>query len=662
MDVPDDSEENRRLRRTMRDLVALSTLPAVWSGLPLAGIARSLADVLVDMLALDLVYISLASPIEKSIEIVRARNRREPVAAEAVRALVEQAMTSEGAATLVAPAFLGGGDLQVAVTRFGIGAEHGTLITASARPSFPTEQDRLLLGVGANQTAIVLQRRRAEDEARIAGEQARTILESITDAFLAVDQDWRFTYLNRQAEEVFERTRADLLGKVLWDEYPGLIGSEFEKVYRAAAARTAGSVTSYFPDHERWYEVHAYPATNGIAVYFRDVTVQKLADDEQRKMAADLAEADRRKNEFLATLAHELRNPLAPIRTGVQILRLAGDVPSVVEDAREMMDRQLGQMVRLIDDLMDISRITSGKVELRKERVALTTVVNSAIETSRPLIASMGHQLEVTFPTQHLAVDADVTRLSQVFMNLLNNAAKYSEHGSRIHLSVTRDGDDVVVSVKDHGIGIAADQLPTIFDMFAQVDRSLERSQGGLGIGLTLVKRLVEMHGGTVVARSEGPNLGAELIVRLPLVVEEHVSDAVDRDDNPPIRSSLRILIVDDNEDGADTLASMLEYLGNDIRVAYDGEAAVAASAEFRPDVVLLDIGLPKLNGYDACRRIRLQPGGEALVIIAQTGWGQLTDRELSREAGFDHHMVKPLDPAALQKLLGDVQRARGNR
>jgi CheY-like chemotaxis protein len=275
--------------------------------------------------------------------------------------------------------------------------------------------------------------------------------------------------------------------------------------------------------------------------------------------------------------------------------------------------------------------------------------VNSAIETTRPLIEKMSQTLELSLPAADVLVDADLTRLAQVFMNLLNNAAKYSERGSRIELRAERRGRDVLVAVKDAGIGIAADHLPTIFDMFSQAERSLDRAQGGLGIGLTLVKRLVEMHGGSVEAHSAGPNLGSEFVVRLPIVVDQSASLAAVLEVEPPSRSSLRILVVDDNQDGADTLATMLEYMGNVIRVAYDGEAAVAATAEFRPDVVLLDIGLPKLDGYEACRRIRAQPGGNAVVVVAQTGWGQVADRERTREAGFDHHMVKPVDPKALE-------------
>jgi len=394
-----------------------------------------------------------------------------------------------------------------------------------------------------------------------------------------------------------------------------------------------------------------------------DITERKRDEDKLRQLAADLSEADRRKNEFLATLAHELRNPLAPIRNGLQVMKLAGGKQATIEQARSMMERQLTQMVRLVDDLMDVSRISRGKLELRKERVPLAAVLNSAVETSRPMIEQMGHELTVTLPKQALFVDADLTRLAQVFLNLLNNAAKYSDPGGHILLNVERQGSDAVVTVKDTGVGIAADQLPHIFEMFTQVDRSLEKSQGGLGIGLTLVKRLVEMHGGRVEAKSEGPGKGSEFVVRLLVVVEASQPQAPGVEDEPAAtESSLRILIVDDNRDGADSLSQMLKMMGNDTRTAYDGQQGVDTAGEYRPDVVLLDIGLPKLNGYDACRRIREQPWGKAVVLIAVTGWGQDEDRRRSHEAGFDHHLVKPVDPQALMAMLARFNVGHENR
>ena len=384
-----------------------------------------------------------------------------------------------------------------------------------------------------------------------------------------------------------------------------------------------------------------------------DIDDQRRTADELRDVAARLSEADRRKDEFLATLAHELRNPLAPIRNALQVMRLAPDDGETVEKARTMMERQIAQMVRLVDDLLDVSRISRGKLDLRLERVELAAVLSSALETSRPLIEAGGHALTVVLPPDPILLDADMTRLAQVFANVLNNAAKYSDPGGRIAVVAELRGDAAVVSVRDTGVGIPPDMIPTIFDLFTQVDRSLEKSQGGLGIGLSLVKRLVEMHGGTVEARSDGQGLGSEFAVRLPVIAGEPTAEPprpIGASEAPSVRR--RIAVADDNVDSAESLGQLLELLGNDVRTANDGMAAVALAAEFRPDVILLDIGMPKLNGYEACRRIREQPWGKTAVIIALTGWGQDDDRRLSKEAGFDHHLVKPVDPAELERLL----------
>ena len=382
-----------------------------------------------------------------------------------------------------------------------------------------------------------------------------------------------------------------------------------------------------------------------------DVSERRRMENDLRQLAADLSEADRRKDVFLATLAHELRNPLAPLRNAVQVLRLAGDRADAVGPVVGLMERQLGQMVRLVDDLLDVSRISRGTLDLRTNRVDLAAVIESAVETSRPLIDLMGHELAVTLPDPPVVVEADPTRLAQVFMNLLNNAAKYSERAGRIWLVADRRDGGVVVSVRDTGVGIPADKLGGVFDLFSQVDGTSTLSQGGLGIGLSLVKRLVEMHGGEIEARSAGPGRGSEFVVRLPVVADPSTPrPAVS--DKPAAVTSLRILVVDDNRDGADSLAMMLGMFGGDTRTAYDGLAGVDAAEQFRPDVALFDIGLPKLNGYEACRRIRQQTWGKGVVLIAVTGWGQDEDRRRSHDAGFDHHLVKPVDPQNLMELL----------
>ncbi len=515
----------------------------------------------------------------------------------------------------------------------------------------PFSARELLARVGGTLALAKARREAMRREEELKAETAN-VLENIAEGFFALDGEFRFTYVNAEAERLNGVRREDLLGRPIWEVFPAILGTRVETEYRRAMSeRVPVRFENLYEPWSRWFEIDVYPTdTDGLAIYFRDIT------DRKRDMEA-LQEADRRKDEFLATLAHELRNPLAPIRNGLQILRLAKDDREAEERARAMIERQVRQMVRLIDDLLDLSRISRGKVELRRERIPLETVVQNAVETSRPLIEQSGHRLTLDLPAEPLCVDADVTRIAQVVANLLNNAAKYTEPGGDIRLTVSSGESDVAISVQDNGVGIPAPMLPQIFEMFTQVDRSLERSQGGLGIGLTLVKRLVEMHGGTVEARSQGHGQGSEFVIRLPLL------KAAPEDSPPPADGELaagasgrrRILVADDNVDSAVSLTLMLEFMGNEVRTAHDGIEAVAAAAEFRPELILLDIGMPGMNGYDACREIRRQPWGQGTVIAALTGWGQDEDKRRSREAGFDQHLIKPVEPAALDRLLASL-------
>jgi signal transduction histidine kinase len=386
----------------------------------------------------------------------------------------------------------------------------------------------------------------------------------------------------------------------------------------------------------------------------RDRT-RKLQESEAR-----LLEASRRKDEFLATLAHELRNPLAPVRNAIHYLKLRGPDTPDVHWASDVIDRQAAAMGRLIADLMDVSRINQGRIELRRERVALDAVLADAVETTQPQIDGAGHKLTVLQPPVKLMLDADRARLAQAFANLLGNAAKYTDPGGRIELRVVSDAGMAVVSVRDDGIGIAPNRLESVFEMFSQEEPALARSRGGLGIGLSLTRRLVELHGGTVRASSEGAGKGSEFRVSLPVVAA--VADAAPAAQQPAARAdgALRILVADDNRDAAETLGILLEVMGHQVRCVHDGQAAADAALAFDPELVLLDIGMPGLNGYETCRLLRSQAGGAARTVVAVTGWGQPHDVQCAHDAGFDHHLVKPVDMDTLMQLIAARVAAAG--
>ena len=383
----------------------------------------------------------------------------------------------------------------------------------------------------------------------------------------------------------------------------------------------------------------------------RDLCERDLA---LQRSEASAREADHRKDEFLATLAHELRNPLAPIRNGLEILRRSGQLAGPAARARDMMERQLAHMVRLVDDLLDVSRISRGKVDLRLARITVQSALDHALESSRPAIEGYGHRLVLLLPHEPLWVEGDLTRLAQVVNNLLNNAAKYTPAGGRIELGAQVQDGRVVIHVADNGTGICGDMLPRVFDLFAQVDRTLERSQGGLGIGLSLVKKLVELHGGEIRAESEGPGQGSRFTVRLPLADPPGAAarPAASAALAPRTATRRRVLVCDDNVDGAESLALMLGLLGHEVRTVHDGAHALATVATWRPDVALLDIGLPGMSGYELAQRLREDTALTGTLLVAVTGWGTDSDQRRSAEAGFDHHLTKPVEAAALEAVL----------
>ena len=410
-----------------------------------------------------------------------------------------------------------------------------------------------------------------------------------------------------------------------------------------------------------WLRVAAFLVTAGVVSSLSESLHEARR---QAELQADaLREADRRKDEFLAMLSHELRNPLAAIHNAVQVLALQEHDPEQVERIRELIGRQSRQLVRLVDDLLDLSRFTRGKIRLRRAPVDLAQVVSTAVETSRPLIEARGHQLTVALPEPPPHVDADPARLAQVLSNLLNNAAKYTRTAGRIDLVAERVDGEICLRVRDTGIGIAPDMLPRVFDLFVQAESSADRAQGGLGVGLTLARQLIEMHGGTIEARSAGLGQGTEMVVRLPALPPPAAEAAPGAAASPLPGSAaaepLRILIVDDNRDSAESLALLMRMAGHEVGTAYEGPSALTKARTFLPDAVLLDIGLPRMDGYQVARRLRQEPGGDRLMLLALTGYGQEEDRRRSREAGFDHHLVKPIDLDRLQELLASWCRSQ---
>jgi PAS domain S-box-containing protein len=513
----------------------------------------------------------------------------------------------------------------------------------------------------------IQRRKRAEQDLLQQKELLRVTLASIGDAVVTTNTKGDVIYLNPVAESLTGWTIGDANGKSLELIFKIINETTRRSVENPAVRALREGTIVGLANHtilickdgtERPIDDCAAPIRGndgeiiGCVLVFRDVT-------ERRRAEAELLEASHRKDEFLAMLAHELRNPLAPIRNAIQIVRLQNSNGDETQTACEMMERQISQMVRLVDDLLDVSRVSRGRIELRRERVTLAAVIAQAIETSRPAVECAKHDLTVTLPPEPIYLDADPVRLGQVFNNLLNNSCKYSEPHGRIRLLAERQGSDVVVSIKDSGVGVPRDMLAKIFELFTQVDRSLERAQGGLGIGLTLVQRLVEMHGGSVSAHSEGAGHGSEFIVRLPIIIEARPTNELRGSDSGAREADAprRILVVDDNRDSARSLAMLLKIGGNETLTAFDGREAVDVATTFRPDVILLDIGLPKLNGFEVAREIRGQAWGKKVLLVALTGWGQDDDRNKSKDAGFDSHLVKPVEYKELTKVLSELSR-----
>jgi PAS domain S-box-containing protein len=506
-------------------------------------------------------------------------------------------------------------------------------------------------------------------------EQLRATLSCVADGVLVTDAFGRVTLMNPVAEAMTGWSLAESKGKPVRDVF-AIFDERSQEIVENPVAHvlrngqvlheTMRLILTTRSDRRLPIAFSAAPIydtygnTTGVVLILRDETERHRTEDALRN-------ADRRKDEFLATLAHELRNPLAPICMGLELMKRSAHDRAAAEEVRSMMERQTNHMVRLIDDLLDVSRITRGKLELRRSPVELDEVVRNAVDATCPAIQQAGHRLLVKLPERPILLYVDPSRLTQVLSNLLNNAAKYTPPGGRIELDARQRNGEVAITVSDNGIGIPAEMREQIFEMFAQVRSDVDTGHKGLGIGLTLVKRLIEMHGGIVEVESDGKNLGSRFRVRLPATVETTANVAAPSKPSRPLKSAAhqRVLIVDDNDDALKTLTMLVNLMGNEVREAHDGLEAIELAEQFRPDVVLMDIGMPRLNGYDAARRIRAEPWGQDILLIATTGWGQEEDRRRTKAAGFDHHLVKPVEQTKLQELLAlsprrnrDYQRA----
>jgi PAS domain S-box-containing protein len=504
-------------------------------------------------------------------------------------------------------------------------------------------------------------------------------LDSLGDAVITADEAGRVTYLNPAAERLVglggkpaEEARGKLLSQVLQlvdegtaepvailvsEEGIGEAGSLARRTLRLAGDGSAQRLRA------RIEPVREGGKLTGAVVVLRDVNDLREAVDpaqeeslrELRRRTDELAGAERRKDQFLAMLAHELRNPLAPIRNAVELMRQVETLDPAFQPSREMVERQVKHLARLVDDLLDVSRINQGSIRLRKEVVDLGTVVQRAVEATRSLIDTRGHEVQLDLPPDPVRLEADPTRLEQVIANLLNNAAKYTMPGGQIHIQAAREGNEAVVRVRDNGIGVPPDVLDRVFEPFVQSEGSLARSEGGLGIGLTLVRSLVEMHGGKVEAHSPGLGQGSEFVLRLPARVPAEKPAMLPEADAPVLARGLRVLVVEDNVDAAESLAALLRLWGHNVHVVHDGLEAVYEAHRQHPEVVLLDIGLPGLDGYQVAKRLREDAEMDGALLVAMTGYGQPDDRRRSREAGIHHHFVKPVEPFVLRTLLANL-------
>jgi PAS domain S-box-containing protein len=507
-----------------------------------------------------------------------------------------------------------------------------------------------------------------EQQLRLSEERYRTLFESIDEGVCVIEmlydgtgQPCDYRFLETNPAFVKQTGLVDAVGRSMRQLAPRHEQHWFDMYGRVAASGEPVRFINEARELGRWFDVYAArigPAEqHRLALVFNDITERRKGEDALRRMAADLEEANRVKTEFLATLAHELRNPLAPLRSGLQFIRREPGDPAAVARIHDIMERQLGHLVHLVDDLLDVARITRGQVALKRERIDLSAVLAAAVETSMPLIEAARHHLDVRMPHDALTLDADATRLTQVVSNLLNNAARYTPRGGKIVLAAERDGDEAVIAVSDNSIGIDPARLEDVFKMFTQIGEGRRHAAGGLGIGLSLVRSLVELHGGSVSAASSGSNAGSVFTLRLPLASAQEAAiplspAGADCAPREAVRTARRVLVVDDNRDAAETLSAVLGQLGHQALVANDGHQALRMMGGFQPEIVFLDLGMPGMSGYEVAEAIRREARYAGVELVALTGWGGEADRERTARAGFDRHLTKPATNAAIEEVL----------
>ena len=505
-------------------------------------------------------------------------------------------------------------------------------------------------------------RRRTDEELRLSEERLRLLVESVQDyAIFMLTPEGNIASWNAGAERMKGYTSAEIIGQHFSVFYPPDVAAAGKPAWELSAAIEHGRVEDegwrVRKDGSRFWAnviITALRGKDGRLVGFAKVT-RDMTD--RRKIEA-LEEASRQKDQFVAILAHELRNPLAPIRSALHVLERPQVPADAAARALDIAQRQVRHMARLLDDLLDVARLSEGKMSLRRDRVDAASIARAAVESLQPLFRERGHQITVETPSEPVWIYADPARIEQVFANLLTNAAKYTDPGGQVRVAVRLEGPDAVIRVHDTGIGIDPIMLPRIFDLFVQAERRVDRAAGGVGVGLTLVKKLVELHGGTVDAFSPGLDLGSEFVVHLPAIEPLAPAPAPpsERTPVPGDKRLLRILVVDDNADAADGMAMIFEMNGDHVRVAYDGEAALEVARHFRPEVVLLDLGMPGLDGYEVARRLRKAPETRDAILIAMTGWGQPQDKRNSARAGFHRHVVKPVEPDELERQIDEIR------